>query len=62
MEQQRNGNNVHNPLNQISDILDNKYKIQPDQLEKRQPHIVPQMDPAVHPHRFGNGSETAELN
>jgi len=41
MEQHRNSNNVHSPLNQLSGILDDKYKIQLDQLEKRQPHIVP---------------------
>jgi ribonuclease HI len=40
MDQPQNPN-IHSPLNQLSEILDRKYKIRLDQLEKRQPHIVP---------------------
>ncbi|QKX63195.1 uncharacterized protein TRUGW13939_10364 [Talaromyces rugulosus] len=36
-----NGNTTHSPLNQLSSILESKFNIKLDQLEKRQPHIVP---------------------
>jgi len=41
MAPSENNNMAKSPLNRFSSILQNKYNIQLDRLEKRQPHIVP---------------------
>jgi hypothetical protein len=41
MAPSENNNTAQSPLNQFSSILESKYNIKLDQLEKRQPHIVP---------------------